>query len=87
MSVGQLIEKGYKVLFENQSCLIKDADAKDTFRVIVKGKSFSLNPLEQEQIVFPIKENVTKSCHKRLKHYHHQGLLQMKSKVIANDLP
>ena len=71
LSVGQLIEKGYKVMFEDKNCLIKDAVGQDIFKVIMKGKSFTLNPLEDEQIVFPIKENITEVCHKRLDHYHH----------------
>ncbi|KAH9678769.1 hypothetical protein KPL71_025858 [Citrus sinensis] len=87
LSVAQLIKNGNKVVFEDKVCLIKDADGKDIFRVKMKGKSFVLNPLEEEQNAFPIKENITELWHKRLEHYHHQGLLQMKSKGMANDLP
>ncbi|KAH9699455.1 hypothetical protein KPL71_024353 [Citrus sinensis] len=87
LSVAQLIEKGNKVVFEDKVCLIKDVDGKDIFRVKMKGKSFVLNPLEEEQNAFPIKKNITELWHKRLGHYHHQGLLQMKSKGMANDLP
>ncbi|XP_022714606.1 uncharacterized protein LOC111274270 [Durio zibethinus] len=84
LSVGQLIEKGYKVVFEDKSCLIKDAVGQDIFKVKIKGKSFALNLLEKEQTAFPIKENITEVWHKRLGHYHHQGLLQMKSKNMAH---
>ena len=59
LSVGQLIEKDYKVVFEDKNCLIKDADGQDIFRVKMRGKSFALNPLEDEQIAFPIKEKIT----------------------------
>ena len=59
LSVGQLLERGYKVLFENESCLIKDSDGKDIFKIKMRGKSFALNPLEEEQIAFQMKENVT----------------------------
>ena len=45
LSVGQLLNKGYKVLFENKQCLIKDASGKDLFNVKMKGKSFALNPM------------------------------------------
>lgn len=31
ISVGQLVEKGYKVLFENKSCTIEDVYGKDIF--------------------------------------------------------
>ena len=68
---GQLIEKDYKVVFEDKSCLIKDVVGQDIFRVKMRGKSFTLNPLEKEQIAFPIKENITDVWHKRLGHYHH----------------
>ena len=83
LSVGQLIEKDYKVVFEDKSCLIKDAVSQDIFRVKMRRKSFALNPLKGEQIAFPIKENITKVWHKRLGHYHHQGLLKMTSKMMA----
>ena len=51
----------------------------------MRRKNFALNPLEEEQIAFPIKENIIEVWHKRLEHYHHQGLLQMKSKMMEND--
>ncbi|TYK19521.1 Retrovirus-related Pol polyprotein from transposon TNT 1-94 [Cucumis melo var. makuwa] len=49
----------------------------DIFKVKMKRKSFSLNPLEEEQSVFALKEDVTQLWHKRVGHYHHQGLLQL----------
>ena len=87
LSVGQLIEKGYKVVFEDKSYLIKDLVGQDNFRVKMIGKSFALNPLEDKQIAFPIRENITKLWHKRLGHWHYQGLIQMESKMMQNDLP
>ena len=87
LSVGQLIERGFKVAFEDNFCLIRDAASQDIFKIKMKGKIFALNPLEEEQFAFPIKENITEVWHKRLGHYHHQGLLQMKSKKMAADFP
>ena len=87
LNVGQLIEKGYKFVFEDKSCLIKDAVGQDIFKIVMKGKSFALNPLKEEQTAFPIKENITEVWHKRLGHYHYQGMLQMKSKMMENALP
>ena len=57
------------------------------FRIRMKGKSFVLNPLEEEQIVFLVNENTIDLWHKRLGHYHHQGLLQMKAKELVSGLP
>ncbi|CAA0805773.1 cysteine-rich RLK (RECEPTOR-like protein kinase) 8 [Striga hermonthica] len=49
LSVGQLLEKDYKVIFDDKWCFIKDALGKDVFMVMMKAKSFSLNLLEDEQ--------------------------------------
>ena len=69
----------------NVSQLIEKGN--DIFKVNMKGKSFALNPLVNEQIAFLAKGNVTDLCHKRLGHNHYQGLLQMKSKEMVNGLP
>ena len=66
LSVGQLLDKGYKVLFENKQCLIKDANGRDLFNVKMKGKIFALNPMENEQMAFKSKVNATETWHKRL---------------------
>ena len=50
--MGQLVKKGYKVLFNNSYCLIKDANGSYLFRIEMKEKSFFQNPLEEEQIAF-----------------------------------
>jgi predicted aspartyl protease len=87
LSVGQLIEKGFKVHFEDKHCLIKDASGQEMFKVKMRGKSFTLNPLEEKQTAFTVKESVTEIWHKRLGHYHHQGLLLLQTKKLVRDLP
>ena len=52
LSVGQLVERGYKELFNNDYCLSNDANDSDLFRIEMKEKSFVLIPLEEEQIAF-----------------------------------
>jgi len=59
LSVGQQIERGFKVVFEDKYCLIKDAPSQEIFKVKMKGKSFTLNPLEEKQVVFSLIENHT----------------------------
>ena len=41
-------------MFNNDYCLIKDANDSDQFRIKMKGKIFVLNPLEEEKIAFPV---------------------------------
>jgi len=52
-------KKGYKVLFENKQCLIKDANGRDLFKIKMKGKNFALNPIEGEHTAFKFEESVT----------------------------
>ncbi|RDX89297.1 hypothetical protein CR513_28992, partial [Mucuna pruriens] len=52
LSVGQLIQKGFKVIFESDQCLIKDVDDNKVFKVKMKGKSFELDSLKEEQKAF-----------------------------------
>ena len=42
LSVEQLIEKGFKVIFEDNWFLIKDVDGRHVFRVKMREKSFAL---------------------------------------------
>ncbi|KAA8547153.1 hypothetical protein F0562_003581 [Nyssa sinensis] len=77
LSVGQLIEKGLKVIFEDRHCLIKDAAGHEMFKVKMRGKSFSLDPMEEKQAAFPISKSTTQVWHKKLGHFHHTGVLYM----------
>jgi len=52
----------------------------------MRGNSFSLNPTLAEQVVFSIKENVVELWHKRLEHYHYQGLLKLQKCEMVRDL-
>ncbi|KAL6343009.1 hypothetical protein AAG906_017029 [Vitis piasezkii] len=67
LSVGQLLKKGFKVLFDNKFCMIKDANGKYVFKIKMRGK----------------KNNVTTLWHKRLGHFHHNGVLYMKKNQLA----
>jgi hypothetical protein len=46
--VGQLIEKGMKVIFENQHCCIFYAAGCKILQVRMKSKSFSFLPFEED---------------------------------------
>ncbi|KAL6337173.1 hypothetical protein AAG906_036487 [Vitis piasezkii] len=46
-----LVEKGFKVYFEDRNCIIKDAEGKEVFNIKLNCKSFALNLLEDEHAV------------------------------------
>nr|GLL34235.1 Retrovirus-related Pol polyprotein from transposon TNT 1-94 [Ipomoea trifida] len=87
LSVGQLIEKGFKVLFEDQWCLIKDAQGKDVFKVKMRSKSFALNLMEEEQMAFSSIVSNAELWHKRLGHFHHAGLIHMQKHNLVKGVP
>ncbi|RDX93936.1 hypothetical protein CR513_23734, partial [Mucuna pruriens] len=60
LSVGQLIQKGFKVIFESDQCSKMQNDNK-VFKVKMKGKSFALDPMKEEQKAFFTTAIVTSS--------------------------
>ncbi|RVW87520.1 hypothetical protein CK203_036356 [Vitis vinifera] len=40
--VGQLVEKEFKVYFEDRNCIIKDAEGKEVFNIKIEGQEFCL---------------------------------------------
>ena len=86
-SVGQLIEKGFKVIFEDKWCMIKDAKGKDVFKVKMRAKSFALNLMEEEQVAFPSSASNVELWHRRLGHLHHAGLLYMQKHNLVKKVP
>ena len=59
VSVGQLIEEGFKVIFENKHCLITNVNDREIFNIKMRGKGFSFNPLKEEQTAYPVNVNNT----------------------------
>lgn len=84
LSVGQLLEKGFNVIFQDNHCQIKDAEGKDVFRVLMRGKSFTL---EQEQIAYYAKKANAEVWHKRLGHFHHAAVMNLQKKNLVQGLP
>ena len=54
LSVGQLLVKGYKVLFEDKSCMIKDSDNSSNWCSNIVGKNVGLNYSFNCNIVFHV---------------------------------
>ena len=74
LSIGKLLEKGFKVFFENNQCRFKDPCDDEVMRIKMRGKSFLLDPMEEEQATYATAMTNTETWHKRLGHFHHQQL-------------
>ena len=69
-----MIEKGFKVIFKYKHCLIKDVNNKKIFNIKRRGKSFSFDPLKEEQAAYSVTVNNAEVWHKRLGHFHHAAV-------------
>jgi len=87
LSVRRLLEKGFKLNFEDNHCSIKYANNKEMFSIKMSGRSFTLDPMEEEQVAYPATENSTVIWHKRLGHFHHAAVLNMQRKELAHGIP
>jgi hypothetical protein len=87
LSVGQLMEKGFKLRFEDQWCLIKDNLGNNVFRVKIKSKGFTLNLMEKEQSLFSAKTCSDELWHKRVGHFHLAGLMYMQKHTLVKGVP
>ncbi|KAK2390546.1 Plant stearoyl-acyl-carrier-protein desaturase family protein [Trifolium repens] len=56
LSVAQLLEKNYKVIFEYKSCVIKDQNNKEVITSQIKGKRFVLDLMKNDHIIEEKKE-------------------------------
>jgi len=52
LSVDQLLQKGFKVIFENKHCVIFDTTGREMLKVKMRLKSFSFDSTEEEQIAY-----------------------------------
>ena len=87
LCVGQLVEKIFSVIFKKKKCLIKDANNDEVFRIKMRNKSFSLDPMEEKQAAYPVVGNNAEIWHKRLGHFHHTTILNMQRKELVDGIP
>ncbi|CAL5423196.1 unnamed protein product [Camellia sinensis] len=78
---------GYKLLFEDKKCMIRDADGREVCTIKMRGKCFSLDPMKEEQTAYQVSMNTTEIWHKRLGHFHHGALIYMQKNQLVQGLP
>ena len=67
--------------------LDQDANNDEIFRIKMRNKSFSLDPMEEKQAVYPVVGNNAEIWHKRLGHFHHTTILNMQRKEMVHGIP
>ncbi|KAB2626287.1 retrovirus-related Pol polyprotein from transposon TNT 1-94 [Pyrus ussuriensis x Pyrus communis] len=91
LSVGQMDEHGYYLLFGGKMCSIFDGPSLDCLVLKVemkKNRCYPLTLIPNDQVV--LRAGISKSTwiwHKRLGHLHFRGLQQLKNKEMVHGLP
>ncbi|KAG8474282.1 hypothetical protein CXB51_033938 [Gossypium anomalum] len=93
LSVGQLVEKGYSLVFKNGSCIIKDCYGQEMITVGMVDKCFMLDVNQLENKAYASLADNASLWHRRLGHanfrsldlLHKQNLVKNMSKVDASD--
>lgn len=87
LSVGQLLENKFRLVFEDKQCLIIAPNGKELFRIRMKDKSFSFNPLAAAAVACPAQTNSSVIWHKRLGHFHLEAIQKLQREEMAVGLP
>lgn len=57
------------------------------FKVKMKSKSFSFDPMEEEKAAFPVSASPTDLWHRKLGHFHHFGMIYMLKNQMVQGVP
>ncbi|CAL8146975.1 unnamed protein product [Prunus armeniaca] len=91
LSVGQLVENGYRLVFQDGACIIYDKNAVEMVIAKVKMERNRNFPIEfQYAEVAAMKANVVQDSwlwHKRFCHLNFQGLKLLQKNSMVNGLP
>ncbi|KAG8480419.1 hypothetical protein CXB51_025096 [Gossypium anomalum] len=86
LSVGQLVKKGYSLIFENDSCVIKDFLGQETATVPMADKCFMLDVNQLEKKAYLSQTESAGLWHKRLGHVNFKSLDLLHRLGLAKDM-
>ncbi|PKI72239.1 hypothetical protein CRG98_007376 [Punica granatum] len=86
LSVGQLVERGYRVVFEKYECVILDKEGQNLFRIPMKDKCFSFNPLDKKNMAMKSQLKEEQLWHRRLGQFHSKGVMHLQKNDMASGL-
>ncbi|KAG8481821.1 hypothetical protein CXB51_027173 [Gossypium anomalum] len=86
LSVGQLVEKGYSLIFKNGSCVIKDLLGQETATVPMADKCFMLDVSQLEKKAYSSQTESAGLWHKRLGHVNFKSLDLLHRLGLAKDM-
>lgn len=89
LSVGQMIEKGYSLVFEGDSCTIYDTKNKSSEVAKIRmqpKRNFPIN-MQHIEVAMKAQEDNSWIWHRRFGHFNYNGLKILHQKNMMRDLP
>ncbi|KAG8498881.1 hypothetical protein CXB51_005279 [Gossypium anomalum] len=86
LSVGQLVEKGYSLVFENGACVVKDTYGQELISVAMTDKCFMLNMNQLEKKAYTSLADNTDLWHRRLGHVNYRSLDLLHKMNMVDDM-
>ncbi|XP_052876616.1 COP1-interactive protein 1-like [Gossypium arboreum] len=77
LSIAQLLEKGYSVVFKGKECLISDPSGSKLMTVAMTEKSFIVGWNKSPDSAYTAAADESKLCHKRLSHANYMSMAQL----------
>ncbi|XP_016713922.2 uncharacterized protein [Gossypium hirsutum] len=77
LSIAQLLEKGYSVVFKGKECLISDPSGSKLMTVAMTEKSFIVDWNKSPDSAYTAAADESKLCHKRLSHANYMSMAQL----------
>ncbi|KAG8497843.1 hypothetical protein CXB51_007132 [Gossypium anomalum] len=86
LSVGQLVEKGYSIVFKNSSCIIEDCLGHELITVGMVDKCFMLDVNQLESRAYVSLTDNAGLWHKRLGHVNFRSLDLLQKQNLVEDM-
>ncbi|KAG8477197.1 hypothetical protein CXB51_029947 [Gossypium anomalum] len=77
LSIAQLLEKGYSVVFKGKECLISDSSGSKLMTVAMTEKSFIVDWNKSPDSAYTAAADESKLCHKRFSHANYMSMAQL----------
>lgn len=87
LSVGQMLEKQYSLLFKNKTCTIMDPAGNELMQVKMKDRSFSLRWNKLNAHAFSSSVDESTLWHRRFGHFNFDALKHMYDKCLVQNMP
>ncbi|KAG8502260.1 hypothetical protein CXB51_002212 [Gossypium anomalum] len=85
LSIAQLLEKGYSVVFKGKECLISDPNGSKLMTVTMADKSFVVDWNKSSDSVYTAVQDKSKLWHKRLGHVNYNSMTQLTKEGLVEN--